>query len=334
MKYLTIVFFLICLFGGGSLCHGQQPIIDIENIPAPLFRDPIFDGAADPTMIWNDETKEWYIFYTQRRANQELQGVAFCFGTAIGIAASADNGRSWRYVGTANLPPQNKGHNTFWAPHVTYDHGVYHLFVTYIPGVYHYWGGTCGIVHYRSKDLMKWKRVEDQFFQGTIDASVFKMEDGTWKMWYEKHSQTYIAHSKNLKDWTPEPDPEVTGRGHEAPVVFQWKGSYWMVTDPRSLSYTGLDVFQSNNGKDWDFNNTILNQPGQRMDDADQGRHADVVVVDDKAYIVYFTHPGREYDKNGVEIGEDSYEYRRSSLQMAELELVDGKLVSNRDNDL
>ncbi|WP_019534432.1 hypothetical protein [Paenibacillus ginsengihumi] len=27
---------------------------------APLFRDPIHDGAADPTVIWNREAKEWW----------------------------------------------------------------------------------------------------------------------------------------------------------------------------------------------------------------------------------------------------------------------------------
>lgn len=25
---------------------------------------PVFDGAADPTVIWNDKTKEWLNFYT------------------------------------------------------------------------------------------------------------------------------------------------------------------------------------------------------------------------------------------------------------------------------
>lgn len=24
-----------------------------KGFPAPLFRDPIFDGASDPTVIWN-----------------------------------------------------------------------------------------------------------------------------------------------------------------------------------------------------------------------------------------------------------------------------------------
>lgn len=38
-------------------------------IPAPLFRDPIYDGAADPTIIWNREAKTGWQLYTHRRAN-------------------------------------------------------------------------------------------------------------------------------------------------------------------------------------------------------------------------------------------------------------------------
>ncbi len=31
--------------------------------PAPLFRDPVFDGAADPSLIWNDQERAWWVFY-------------------------------------------------------------------------------------------------------------------------------------------------------------------------------------------------------------------------------------------------------------------------------
>ena len=37
-------------------------------LPAPLFRDPIYDCPTDPTVIWNREEEQWYLFYTQRRA--------------------------------------------------------------------------------------------------------------------------------------------------------------------------------------------------------------------------------------------------------------------------
>lgn len=51
---------------------------------APLFRDPIYDGAADPVIIWNKEEKAWWIFYTNRRAFGPNCGVAFVHGTDIG----------------------------------------------------------------------------------------------------------------------------------------------------------------------------------------------------------------------------------------------------------
>jgi len=35
----------------------------------PLFRDPVFDGAADPVVVWNRQERKWFMFYTNRRAN-------------------------------------------------------------------------------------------------------------------------------------------------------------------------------------------------------------------------------------------------------------------------
>src|SRR5690242_6129224 len=37
--------------------------------PKPLYRDPVYDGAADPVVIWNPHAKRWWMFYTNRRAN-------------------------------------------------------------------------------------------------------------------------------------------------------------------------------------------------------------------------------------------------------------------------
>jgi len=41
----------------------------LRTPPAPLYRDPVFDGAADPSLVWNDKERAWWIFYTNRRAN-------------------------------------------------------------------------------------------------------------------------------------------------------------------------------------------------------------------------------------------------------------------------
>lgn len=164
-----------------------------------------------------------------------------------------------------------------------------------------------------------------------IDASVYHMPDGNWKMWYKKNANTYSATSKNLITWAGTGNNEVHDCGHEAPVVFNWKGYYWMLVDPCSLSYSGLRIYRSEDGTKWEPNNDLLNTVGVREDDLDQGRHSDVVVIDDRAYIIYFTHPGRIYDEKGVEKYENSWAYRRSSLQIAELELKDGKIFCNRD---
>src|SRR3990170_335634 len=50
----------------------------------PLFRDPIYDGAADPVVIWNQKEKKWFMFYTNRRANvKDLIGVTWVHGSNI-----------------------------------------------------------------------------------------------------------------------------------------------------------------------------------------------------------------------------------------------------------
>ena len=63
-----IVYMLAVLFYGTSLFAQDKPF-DIEHAPAPLFRCPIYDGPTDPTLEWNAERQEWWMFYTQRRAN-------------------------------------------------------------------------------------------------------------------------------------------------------------------------------------------------------------------------------------------------------------------------
>ena len=50
----------------------------LSNSPAPLFRDPVFDGAADPSMIWDNINHQWLIFYTQRRATLNIRLSSNC----------------------------------------------------------------------------------------------------------------------------------------------------------------------------------------------------------------------------------------------------------------
>src|SRR5471030_214268 len=88
--------------------------------PKPLYRDPVFDGAADPTVIYDRAEKKWLMFYTNRRANVPglTGGVTWVHGTPIGIAESAD-GATWAYRGTVDFPKDIPGTDvppaTFWA---------------------------------------------------------------------------------------------------------------------------------------------------------------------------------------------------------------------------
>jgi hypothetical protein len=68
----------------------------IHQAPAPLFRDPVHDGAADATLIWNRAEKCWWMLYTNRRADAANEkGVKWVHGTDIGIASTPDGGATW-----------------------------------------------------------------------------------------------------------------------------------------------------------------------------------------------------------------------------------------------
>jgi hypothetical protein len=141
MKFLRALLFLFLLLLAVTGCKtgGQGQIA-----PKPLYRDPVFDGAADPTLIWNPLAKKWWMFYTDRRANvRGLGGVTWVHGTPIGIAESADGGAHWKFVGMAqiDLPDEFGGTNvTCWAPDVTRaPDGTWQMFLAVVPGIFPDW---------------------------------------------------------------------------------------------------------------------------------------------------------------------------------------------------
>lgn len=311
-------------------CYAQN-----GTAPAPLFRDPITDGAADPVMVWNRNEKTWWMLYTQRRANCESEDVAYCYGNAIGIASSADNGHSWVYRGTLDLKIDN-GHNTFWAPDIVWHNGKYHLFAAYIEGVYNHWGGTAHIAHFVSKDLWKWK------FEGftklssdkVIDPTLLKRSDGMWQIWYKdevRGSITMTAVSKDLKHWKYDDKPAVGDGAHEGAKVFRYKDYYWMITD----EWHGMRVYRSDDLIDWEKQGLILETPSDRLDDHPSGAHGDVVVAGESAYVIYFTHPGRSRHTDSPNDSNNilPFEFRRSSIQVAPLIFDNGTLTAPRNKD-
>ena len=157
-----------------------------------------------------------------------------------------------------------------------------------------------------------------------IDAAVHPLPSGGYRMWFkdEEHgSHTYCADSPDLDTWSPA-RPALTGFEHEGPNVFQLGGWYWLIVD----DWQGLAVFRSGDLETWQRLGRILGRPGQRPDDHDVGRHAEVVVSGGAGYIFYFTHPGLAAS------GDDgSYASHRSAIQVARLQVVDGKLRCDRD---
>ncbi|MGG4146688.1 glycosyl hydrolase [Paenibacillus algorifonticola] len=295
----------------------------MDNVTkAPLYRDPFYDGAADPVVIWNREAKEWWMLYTNRRATAEDRNVAWVYGTDIGVASSVD-GKEWVYRGTIEGLDIEWGRNTFWAPEIYWHEGTYHMYVSYIRGVPDRWGHQADMLHYTSSNLMKWTFQSKLKISDTniIDACIYQMPDGMFRMWFKESNHTYAAESSDLYEWR-RIGPVIEGRWHEGPNVFRFEGFYWMIVD----EWRGQGVYRSDDLLHWERNGLILDQPGSREDDGTNGLHADVVVQGERAYIFYFTHPERT---KGNE--ESTYGTRRSSIQAAELEVVDGVLICNRD---
>ena len=100
-----------------------------------------------------------------------------------------------------------------------------------------------------------------------------------------------------------------------------------MITD----HWRGLGVYRSNDLMNWARKCDILDTPGSRQDDGQIGRHADVVVNGDRAFIVYFTHPDRGTDEHyGFDVDHPP-SAKRTSIQIAELAYGDNVLWCDRD---
>jgi len=299
----------------------------------PLFRDPLYDGAADPVLVRERATGDWLMFYTARRANVAgLSGVAWVHGTPIGRARSKDAGGTWQADGLARIAlPAEYAEPTLWAPEIIDDGSLYHMFLTVVPGIFEDWKHPRHIVHLTSPDLSIWTYIGklELGSDRVIDACILRMPNGIWRLWYNNErdgKSIYWAESSDLKTWQLK-GKAVGDRSGEGPKVFQWRGSYWMITDV----WRGLGVYRSDDAQTWVRQQAnILDKPGLGADDGVKGGHADIVVSGQRAFVFYFTHPGRTPDNEK----KDGFEQRRSSIQVAELELRENTLHCDRDRSL
>ncbi|WP_462255005.1 family 43 glycosylhydrolase [Ferruginibacter sp.] len=322
MKKIKATLLILFLF---TVVHAQNKIAS-----KPVFDDPVYHGAADPVIIYNKQKKKWWMLYTNRRAALNDSTVQWVHGTRIGIAESKD-GRIWKYIDTANINYRPDSGYTHWAPDVIEANGIYHMYLTYVPGTFKDWNHPRVIVHLISKDLKNWnyqstlKLVNEK----VIDASVFKVNDSLWRMWYnnEKDGKSiYYADSKDLYTWADK-GKAIAARG-EGPKVFYYKQKYFMIID----AWKGMEVFSSDDLLTWKKQtNRILETPGKGLDDQAIGGHCDVVVNNDKAYIFYFTHPGRQKTNPAAK---GSFDDKRSVIQLSQLKYVNGEIICDRDEQV
>jgi alpha-galactosidase len=331
MKYFIFSLLLLPAISGAIAFSGDQtpnasgPVGKVAA--KPLFRDPVYDGAADPSLCFDRRERKWLMFYTNRRATlPDAKGVSWVHGTRIGVAESSDHGATWKYCGTADID-YGKEDYTFWAPEVLYHDGLYHMYLTIVPGIFENWNAPRQIIHLTSKDLWKWK-FQSQLKLASdrvIDACVIQLPDKTWRLWYKNerdHSFIYYADSPNLYNWTDR-GVAISDQHGEGPKVFHWKDSYWMITDV----WQGLAVYKSDDCLKWTRQkNNLLKEPGKIATDRAKGQHADVVVSGDCAFLFYFTHQSGKDAKPG----DPTYD-RRTVMQVVELEYKDGWLTCDRD---
>jgi Glycosyl hydrolases family 43 len=319
-------------FSSTGFARAPEGALDIAHVPAPLFRDPVTNGAADPSVVWHAKEKAWYVFYTQRRANAELPlAESWYMGTKIGIAKSSDQGRTWSYVGTAQGLSRGMKEETFWAPHVFEDNGTWHMFVTFIPKAVKSAKGQPEICHYTSRDLVTWEYSDtvDVKSDDIIDPGVVKLRDGRWLMVFRdcrKENRTAKVVSMDLKNWT-RLDVLTGDCHHEAPVALFWKNKFWLFID----EWKGIGVYESGDGIHYTKNNLILDKAGTREDDGYWGSHPGVALAGERAFVFYHVHAGRRIGVDTPTLDQKGIEFKRTSLQVAELELKDGKIVCERD---
>jgi len=296
---------------------------------APIFRDPVYDGATDPAVIRNEDIGEWWMFYTQRRTTDGGPRHRWVHGTEIGIAASVDGGTTWRYRGVAEGLERS---NTLWAPEVIRSPDGYRMYLTVVDGVPADWdAASAHIVEYRSADLSHWHRVRpiDLGSERVIDAAVALCPDGLWRLWYkneEDGSSTWAAASPDLEKWTVEGRAVPASPPHEGPNVFRLGGWWWLIAD----EWRGLGVHRSTDAVHWSRQERdgglILQRPGTHPDDREVGHHADAVTLSEAAAVLfYFTHPRR------LRPGADVRSTRASAVHVARLSVHHGELFADRD---
>lgn len=299
---------MVCRFGVGlaaallrlAPCH----LADRDVASSPLYRDPLFDGAHDPEMVWNYAEQCYWLLYLQNRYNIPLTDPAPLGRTSltdIGLASTPDGGRSWIYRGVAEgldvpasaradeLPPsgtQQYGGATWWRPAVTFADDIYHAFWVMWessrgmkgpdgPGAYANWN----LVHYTSNNLKSWQynqTVRTNSF--AYDSDVFRLADGRYILFSTGQTRPVrgnpkVLQSRDLYRWSECTDPGLQVNIDEGPhatwndMSIKWRGFAFINWDGSAHFGTNRPNMMrtSDGGLTWEMSNTTLYPgPGTR----------------------------------------------------------------------
>jgi hypothetical protein len=253
------------------------------------------------------------MYYTSRRSNVAgLGGIESVHGSPIGIAESSDGGATWTYIGDCEIDYKPDSEPTYWAPEVFEYEGLYHMYLSYVPGIFDNWNHPRDIVHLTSKDGIKWETISvlDLGARKVIDAGVIRLKDGIWRMWYkneaEKSDIIWYADSKDLYEWTVIGPAKLGGVSGEGANVIYWHDKYFIIVD----EWKGLSVYSSDDATNWVKQEKYIisgipieeentgNAESQdsnmrrrpRYVDGSRGNHADIEVIGDHAYMFYFSN--------------------------------------------
>ena len=320
---------LLSTFVGLVPAQGQPAISTPAGkaAPRPLYRDPVFDAPTDPVICYIAERNKWFMYYTARRATAaDAPGVTWIHGSNIGMAESSDGGATWTYRGVADIDYGKDVHPndyTYWAPEVIWNDGTYHMFLTFVPGIFNDWNHPREIVHLTSKDGVKWTTIGplDLKSDRVIDPCVIQLPGGGWRMWYKderKQMMLSYANSPDLFHWEAQGNA-VTDHNGEGPKVIHWKGKYWLIADTWA---TGMRVWISDDCLHW-----------APQDETLIGSHGDAVISGGRAWWFYFGGPRVEATNSGsasqTAAGAARAASRRTTaINVIELSVVNGKLIA------